>query len=63
MKKLKIVEKKQIKEKITEEFILDQYEKIKKIEDPKEREAKLQTLKTFSQYIGHYLVSEDSEDE
>ena len=59
MKKLKRVEKGQIKTKITPDFILNQYEEIKKIKDPKKREERYETLKVLSENVGKYLVLKD----
>tara|TARA_R100000808_G_scaffold6858_1_gene20217 strand:- start:33274 stop:33432 length:159 start_codon:yes stop_codon:yes gene_type:complete len=46
----------QVKEKITVDYICDEYDRIKKIKDEKERKKELDTLKILSQNIGGYLV-------
>jgi len=49
-------EKSKVEQKITTDYILDQYNRIKNIEDEKERKKELDTLKILSQNIGGYLV-------
>lgn len=51
-------EKAKVKQKITSDFILDEYERIKKIKSKKKREEEFQNLKTLSQNIGGYLTEE-----
>lgn len=52
----KMPKKVQVKEKITVDYICDEYDRIKKIKDEKERKKELDTLKILSQNIGGYLV-------
>ncbi len=45
-----------VKQKITVDFIINLYEKAKKIKDPKKKLKFLNTIKTLSGHIGEYLV-------
>lgn len=45
-----------VKQKITADFIVDLYEKAKKIKDPKKKLKFLSTIKTLSNHMGEYLV-------
>ena len=47
-----------IKQKITADYILDEYNRIKKIKDKEEREKELEALKVLAKNIGGYLAEE-----
>lgn len=50
-------EKRKIKQQITQDFILDEYERIKKIKSKKKRDEQLEVLKTLTENIGGYITS------
>tara|TARA_B100000405_G_C16348591_1_gene287034 strand:+ start:329 stop:496 length:168 start_codon:yes stop_codon:yes gene_type:complete len=50
------VKKGVIKEKITADFIIDLYEKAKKMKDQKKKAIALKNIKILSNHIGEYLI-------
>ena len=51
-----LVKKGIVKEKITADFIIDLYEKAKKMKDQKKKAKTLKNIKILSNHIGEYLV-------
>jgi len=45
-----------VKEKITADFIIDLYEKAKKMKDQKKKATALKNIKILSNHIGEYLI-------
>lgn len=45
-----------VKEKITADFIIDLYEKAKRIKDLKKKAKALKNIKMLSEHIGEYLI-------
>ena len=45
-----------IKQKITSDYILDLYDRCKKIKNKKERQELMEQIKKMSQHIGEYLI-------
>ena len=45
-----------VKEKITADFIIDLYEKAKKMKDQKKKAKALKNIKILSNHIGEYLI-------
>ena len=51
-----LVKKGIVKEKITADFIIDLYEKAKKMKDAKKKAKALKNIKMLSQHVGEYLI-------
>jgi len=51
-----LVKKGIVKEKITADFIIDLYEKAKKMKDQKKKAKALKNIKILSNHIGEYLI-------
>ena len=51
-----LVKKGIVKKKITADFIIDLYEKSKKMKDAKKKARALKNIKMLSQHIGEYLI-------
>ena len=51
-----LVKKGIVKEKITADFIIDLYEKAKKMKDQKKKAKALTNIKILSNHIGEYLI-------
>tara|TARA_B100001079_G_C16097904_1_gene376970 strand:- start:95 stop:259 length:165 start_codon:yes stop_codon:yes gene_type:complete len=47
-----------IKQQITADYICDEYDRIKKIKDKREREKQLEILKELTKNLGGYLAKE-----
>jgi hypothetical protein len=45
-----------VKKKITADFIIDLYEKSKKMKDAKKKARALKNIKMLSQHVGEYLI-------
>jgi len=50
-------EKRKIKQRITADYILDEYERIKKIKSKKKRDEQLKILKVLTENMGEYITS------
>lgn len=46
----------EVKTKITSDFILDLYDKAKKLKSQEEKRALMKTIKLLSKHIGEYLI-------
>ena len=55
MKKLKI---RKIKRKITEEYIMEEYQRISRIRSRDKREGELKALAVLSDHVGEYMTTE-----
>lgn len=51
-----LVKKGIVKKKITADFIIDLYEKSKKMKDAKKKARALKNIKMLSQHVGEYLI-------
>ena len=54
MKKLKI---RKIKRKITEEYIMEEYQRISRIRSRDKREGELKALAVLSDHVGEYMTA------
>ena len=54
MKKLKI---RKIKRKITEEYIMEEYQRISRIRNRDKREGELKALAVLSDHVGEYMTA------
>lgn len=50
------VKKVEIKQKVTADFILDLYDKAKKMKSQERKAKMLKQIKVLSQHLGHYIV-------
>lgn len=50
------MEKVEIKNKITSDYIIELYEKAKNIKDPKKKSKAMKNIKIMSEHLGEYLV-------
>ena len=50
------MEKVEIKNKITSDYIIELYEKAKTIKDPKKKSKAMKNIKIMSEHLGEYLV-------
>jgi uncharacterized protein (DUF488 family) len=55
MKKLKI---RKVKRKITEDYIVEEYQRISKIRDRGRREEGLKALAVLSEHVGEYMTAD-----
>ena len=50
------MKKVEIKQKVTADFILDLYDKAKKMKSQERKAKMLKQIKVLSQHLGHYIV-------
>mgnify|MGYP003116714352 CR=1 FL=1 len=56
-KKMKKIETRKVKRKITEEYIMEEYQRISRIRSKEKREEEMKALAVLSDHIGEYITT------